>query len=169
MVWKTIRARIKGGEASPAPPLGPSLAQLGLDVNKVISEINELTGDYKGMEVTINVHVNTETKEYRIEVKSPPTSALLLKLAGAGKPSGDPAHNKVGEISLENVIKVALMKKNSLTAKTLKKAVKTVLSTAATIGLTVEGKEPKEVIREVEEGRYDDILLKYEDEWKKGR
>ncbi len=169
MTWKTVRARIKGGEATPAPPLGPSLTQLGLDVNKVISEINELTKDYKGMEVTVNVHVNTETKEYRIEVKSPPTSALLLKLAGAEKPSGDPAHSKVGDITFENVVKVALMKKDSLTAKTLKKAVKTVLSTAATIGLTVEGKEPKEVVKEVEEGRYDDILLKYEDEWKKGR
>lgn len=169
MPWKTVRARIKGGEATPAPPLGPSLTQYGLNVDEVINKINELTKDFKGMEVTVNVYVNTDTKEYRIEVKSPPTSALLLKVAGVDKPSGDPAHNKVGDISLEDVIKVTLMKKNDLTAKTLKKAVKTVLSTAATIGLTVEGKEPKEVVKEVEEGKYDDLLLKYEEEWRKGR
>ncbi len=169
MPWRTVRARVKGGEASPAPPLGPSLNQFGLDVDKVINEINNLTKDFKGMEVTVNIHVNTDTKEYYIEVKSPPTSVLLLKMAGAEKPSGDPAHSKVGDIGLEDVIKVALMKKRELTAKTLKKAVKTVLSTAATIGLTVNGKEPKEVINEVEGGAYDDLLLKYEDEWRSGR
>jgi len=169
MVWKTIKAKIKGGEVTNKPPLGPSLAQYGLPVDEVVAKINELTETLKGIEVSVNIYVDTETKNYRVEVKSPSTSSLLLKAADASKPSGDPAHNKVGNLSLEDVIKVALMKKHELTAKTLKAAVKTVLSTAATIGLTVNGKEPKEVINEVIEGKHDEVLLKYDEEFRKGR
>ncbi len=169
MVWKTVKAKIKGGEATNEPPLGPSLAQYGLPVDEVISKINELTEPLKGMEVSVNIYFDTETKNYRVEVKSPSTSSLLLKVAGASKPSGDPAHNKVGDLSLDDVIKVTLMKKHELTAKTLKAAVKTVLSTAATIGLTVNGKEPKVVISEVVDGKHDELLLKYDEEFRKGR
>ncbi len=169
MPWRIIRARVKGGNATPAPPLGPAISQYGLDTNEVINKINEATKDYKGIEVTVEIQVNPDTKEYRINVKSPTTTSLLLKFAGASQPSGDPAHQKVGDISFEDVIKVALLKKNDLNAKSLKAAVKTILSSAATIGLTVDGKEPKLVVREVVDGKYDSILLKYEDEWKKGR
>lgn len=169
MAWKTVRLRVKGGEASPAPPLGPSLTKYGLNVSEVVDRINKETEKFKGMEITVDIYINTETKDYRIEVRSPSTTSLLLKAAGADRPSGDPANSKVGNITLEDVIKVAIMKKNDLTAKTLKKAVKTVLSTAATIGLTVDGKEPLEVVKEVEEGQHDDLLIKYEDEWKEGR
>lgn len=169
MAWKTVRVKVKGGQASPSPPLGPTISQYGLNVEEVVQKINELTKGFEGMEVTVDLYVNPDTKEYRIEIKSPSTSSLLLRAAGVDKPSGDPAHSKVGNISLEEVIKVALMKKFDLSAKTLKKAVKTVLSTAATIGLTVNNKEPREVIKEVEEGMHDELLLKYEEEWKKGR
>ena len=166
MPWKVIRSKVQGGKASPSPPLGPSISQYGLSVNEVINKINELTKKFEGLEVTVNIYVNTETKEYRVEVKSPTTTSLLLKLAGASSPSGDPAHQKVGDLSLEDIVKVAIMKKNGLTAKSLKAAVKTILSSAATIGITVNGKEAKDVVREVEDGMHDELLLKYEDEWK---
>ena len=166
MPWRMIRAKVQGGKATPSPPLGPAISQYGLDVNEVINKINELTKKFEGLEVTVNMYVNTETKEYKIEVKSPATTSLLLKFAGASNPSGDPAHQKVGDVSLEDIIKIAIMKKNDLTAKSLKAAVKTILSSAATIGVTVNGKEPKDVVREVEKGLHDDLLLKYEDEWK---
>jgi len=169
MAWKTLKVKIVGGEATSKPPLGPSLAQYGLPINKVISEINELTKSLKGLEVTVNIYIDTERRNYRLEVKSPTTSSLLLKAAGASKPSGDPAHNKVGDLSLEDIIRVVLMKRHELTAKTLKAAVKTVLSTAATIGLTVNGKEPREVIDEVINGLHDELLLKYEEEFRRGR
>ncbi len=169
MVWKAIKVKVKGGGATNEPPLGPSLAQYGLPVNEVVSKINELTEPLKDVEVSLSIYVETDTKNYRVEVKSPSTSSLLLKLAGASKPSGDPAHSKVGDLPLEDIVKVALMKKHELTARTLKTAVKTVLSTAVTIGLTVNGKEPKEVIDEVTNGMHDELLLKYEDEFRKGR
>ena len=166
MPWKMIRSKVQGGKASPSPPLGPSISQYGLDVNEVINKINELTKKFEGLEVTVNIHVNTDTKEYRIEVKSPTTTSLLLKLAGASGPSGDPAHQKVGDVSLEDIVKIAIMKKSDLTAKSLKAAVKTILSSAATIGVTVDGKEPRDIIKEIENGVHDELLLKYENEWK---
>ena len=167
MSWRIIRARVKGGKATPTPPLGPAISQYGLDVNEVINKINEATKDYGDLEVTVEILVNPETKNYKINVKSPTTTSLLLKFAGALEPSGDPAHKKVGDVKFEDIVKIAILKKHDLTAKTLKAAVKTILSSAATIGVTVEGKEPKEVLREVTEGKYDPILLKYEEDWRK--
>lgn len=167
MVWRTVRLRVKGASASPQPPVGPTIAQTGLDVNEVINKINELTKHLKDIEVTVLLHVDTDTKNYRIEVKSPPSSSLLLKMAGVSEPSGDPAHKKVGNLSIEDVIKVALMKKNEINSKSLKAAVKSLVSTASTIGLSVEGKSAKEVIKLIDEGFYDSFFLKYEDEWKK--
>jgi len=166
MPEKIIKAKIEGGKASPAPPLGPTLTQLGVNVNEVISKINELTKDYAGLEVTVMLYVDTSTKQYRVEVKSPTTTSLLLKFAGAQEPSGDPKNKKVGDISFDKVIEVALIKRNELNAKSLKAAVKSVISTAATIGLTVDGKEPKQVLKEVNEGLYDSLIKKYEDKWR---
>lgn len=157
---------MKGGAASPQPPVGPAIAQLGLSVDEVVSKINEMTRHLKDFEVTLLIHADTETKNYRLEVKSPSTTSLLLKLAGASGPSGDPAHKKVGNLSIDDVVKVALMKKNEMNAKSLKAAVKTLVSSASTIGLTVDGKEGKEVLKLINMGAYDSLLLKYESEWR---
>lgn len=98
--------------------------------------------------------------------KRPTTTELLLKAVGATAPSGDPMHHKIGDLSLEDVIKVALEKKPDLLAKTLKAAVKTILGSARSIGITVEGKDPKDVTRDIERGAYDSVLAKYEEEWR---
>lgn len=166
MVWRTVRLKVKGASATPQPPVGPAITQLGLDVNEVINKINELTKHLKDFEVTVLLHVETDTKNYRIEVKSPSTSSLLLKMAGASEPSGDPAHKKVGNLSIEDVIKVALMKKNEMNSRSLKAVVKSLVSTASTIGLSVEGKSAKEIIKLIDEGFYDSLFLKYEGEWR---
>jgi len=97
----------------------------------------------------------------------PSTTELLLKAVGASRPSGDPANQKIGDLSFEDIVKVALEKKPDLLAKTLKAAVKTILGSAKSIGITIDGKDPKQVSREVDEGLYDDVLSKYEDEWNK--
>ncbi len=165
MPKKTLTFTIEGGQAKPIPPIKPALESVGLPVEEVINKINELTKIYKGFEVTVKVIVDEETKEYEIEVIPPNITELLLKKAGASRPSGDPIHQKVGNLSYEQVIEVALMKAPELTAKTLKGAVKTVLGTARAIGLTVDKKDPKEVTRLTEEGVYDEVLSKYEKEW----
>lgn len=164
---KLVRVRVPGGKATPEPPLGPAIQQFGLSVEEVVDKLNELTKHFNGMEVTVDIYVDPDTKEYFIEVRAPPTSELLIKAAGASKPSGDPEHQKVGDVPLEEVIRIALIKKKQLTAKTLKAAVKTILSTAQTVGVTVNGKEPRDVLKELEQGVYDEVLLKYEEEWRK--
>lgn len=104
-------------------------------------------------------------KKYDIKVGIPTTTALLLKEVGASEPSGDPKNKKIGNLSLEQIVKVAIMKKPSLTAKSLKAAVKSIVGSARSIGITVENKDPKEVIKEIEEGKYNDLLSKYENQW----
>lgn len=164
---RVINVKVKGGEASPAPPLSDSLKKVGLDVNKVVEEINKVTARYKGFEVQVKIIVDEDTKEYEIEVKPPTTTELLLKAVGAKEPSGDPMHQKIGDLPFEKIVEIAVMKKPGLTAKTLKAAVKTILGSARSIGITVDGKDPKQVTREVEEGVYDAVLSKYEEEWEK--
>ncbi|ALL00510.1 50S ribosomal protein L11p [Pyrodictium delaneyi] len=164
---RVINVKVKGGEASPAPPLSDSLKKVGLDVEKVVEEINKLTERYKGFEVQVKIIVDEDTKEYEIEVKPPTTTELLLKAVGAKEPSGDPMHQKIGDLPFEKIVEIAIMKKPALTAKTLKAAVKTILGSARSIGITVDGKDPKQVTREVEEGVYDAVLSKYEEEWEK--
>jgi large subunit ribosomal protein L11 len=164
---RVINVKVKGGQAKPEPPLSQALEKLGIDVNKVVEEINKVTERYKGFEVQVKVIVDEDTKEFEVEVKPPTTTELLLKAVGASAPSGDPMHQKIGDLPFEKIVEIAIMKKPVLTAKTLKAAVKTILGSARSIGITVDGKDPKQVTREVEEGLYDAILAKYEEEWEK--
>lgn len=164
---KTITVQVEGGKANPGPPLGPTLSPVGVDVAKVVEAINEKTKQLEGMTIPVKVVVDVDTKEFEIEVGIPTTTALLLRAAGASEPSGDPAHKKVGDVAFEKIIEIALIKKPQLLAKTLKGAVKTILGSARSIGVTVDGKDPKQVSREVDEGLYDAVLAKYEEEWEK--
>ncbi len=167
MPTKTIKIVVEGGNVKPGPPLAPTLSQLGLNVGEVVKKINDATASFKGMSVPVTIEIDTDTKKYNISVGIPTTTALLLKEAKAEAPSGDPEHKKIGNITMEQVINVAIMKKPGMTAKTLKAAVKSILGTARSIGLTVDGKDPKLVVKEVEEGKYDDLLSKYEEKWNK--
>ena len=164
---KELKFLVVGGKATPAPPIGPSLSPLGLNVPKVVAKINEATKKFEGLTVPVKVIVDTETKEFEIEVGIPTTTALLLKAVGAEKAPGNPAAEKIGDLPLEKIIERALMKKKQLLAKTLKGAVKNILGSARSIGITVEGKDPKIVSREIDEGKYDHIISKYEEEYLK--
>ncbi len=162
---KVIKIQVEGGKASSAPPLGPAIAETGLNVAEVVERINKLTEIYKGLTVTVKIIVDLDSKNYEIALELPTVTSMLLSMAKASEPSGDPMHKKIGNISIEDVIKIALLKKPELTAKSLKAAVKTILGSARSIGLTVDGKDPKDVAKEVEQGKYDEILSKYESEW----
>jgi len=163
---RVVRLQVEGGKATPAPPLGPTLQQLGLDVARVVDEINTATKIYEGLEVRVDVVIDLDSKEYNIKVKLPTTTSLLLRAAGAEKLSGDPGHNKVGDLDIEKIIEIAILKKPELNAKSLRAAVKTILGTAKSIGITVSGKDPRDVQKEIDKGLYDETLRKYEDRWK---
>ena len=153
-----ISALVDGGEASAGPPLGPSLGPLGVDIGAVVKAINEKTKDFKGMKVPVKVLVDSETKEFEVEVGSPPMSALIKKELGIEKGSSSPGEEAAGDLSMEKALKLARMKKEDLLASDLKAAVKEVLGTCNSMGITVEGKPAKAVQQEIESGTFDELL-----------
>ena len=150
-----VEALVPGGKASAGPPLGPALGPLGVNVAQVVAKINEQTKDLNGMQVPVKVIVKSRT-EFEIEVGTPPTSALIIKEMGVEKGSGD--KTVVGNLSMEQVIKIANIKRKGLLSKTMKHAASEVIGTAGTLGATIEGMSSKEAQMAVSSGKYDEIL-----------
>lgn len=146
----TIELLVKGGEASPGPPLGPILGPLGLNILQVVNKINEVTSEYKGLRVPVKLMVDPETKEYKVEVGIPTTSALIAKEAGITKGSSMPGREYVGNITVEQALKIARRVREKHGNKiTLKSALLQVLGTCQSMGVTVDGKPPSEVTQMV--------------------
>ncbi len=153
-----IEALVDGGKANAGPPLGPALGPLGLNIMAVIKEINEKTKAFHGMKVPVKVTVNTETKTFEVSVGTPPTSALIKKELGIEKGSGDARNQKVGNLTIEQVKKIAAMKETSLLGKDVKERAREIIGTCQSMGITVEGKNPKEMLKEIDNGKYDEVL-----------
>ena len=148
MKKQTVEALVDGGKATAGPPLGPALGPLGLNLNQVISSINEKTKDFDGMKVPIKLIVDPETKDFEVKVGTPPVSALIKKELGIEK-GAQTAEDEVGDLTLEQVAKIARIKMENMLSYTEKAAMKEVLGTCVSLGVTVEGKSPKEVQKEL--------------------
>jgi large subunit ribosomal protein L11 len=157
---KVVEALVNGGQATAGPPLGPALGPLGVNVLAIVTKINEITKDYSGMKVPVKVSVDTETKAFEVSVGTPTTSALLVSELGITKGSGTPNTQKIGDLSMEQVVKIAKMKRADVLARDLKAAVSEVLGTGVSMGVTVEGKDPREIQKEIVEGKHDALLAK---------
>lgn len=155
---KVVELLVSGGQATAGPPLGPALGPLGVNVMAVVNKINELTKDYAGMKVPVKVSVDPETKQFEVTVGTPTTSALIVSELKIEKGSGAPNTQKVGNLSIEQLIRIAKIKRPELLSKTLKSAAKEILGTCVSMGVTVEGKDPREVMREIDGGKYDQIF-----------
>ncbi len=140
-----IEVLVEGGKASPGPPLGPALGPMGVNVAQVIKVINEKTKAYAGMQVPVIVDVDPKTKEFTVTVGTPPTTSLIKKELGIEKGSGDARNQKVGDLTLEQVVKIAKMKQENSLSYDLKGMVLEILGTCLSMGVTVEGKDPREV------------------------
>jgi large subunit ribosomal protein L11 len=151
---KTVEALVSGGKATAGPPLGPALGPLGVNVLSIVNRINELTGDFMGMKVPVKVIIDTDTKDFEVEVGNPPTSALIAKELGVEKGSGNPKAEKVGDLSMEQVGRIAKIKMAQTYAKDIKSAAKEVIGACVSIGVTVEGKDPKEIQKALDNGEY---------------
>lgn len=147
----SIDALVDGGKASSGPPIGPALGPTGVQLAKVISEINTKTAEFKGIKVPVTIIVDTDTKTFEIKVKTPMCSALLLKELGV-KGSGKPNSEKCGNVTLDQVCKIARIKRNDITAVSFENAVRTVLGTANSAGITVDGKSAKEISDMIKSG-----------------
>lgn len=158
MATEVVDILITGGKATAGPPLGPAIGPLGINIMNVVKEINEKTKDYEGMSVPVKVIVDTDTKSFEIEVGIPPTSALIKKELGLDKGSTEPKHKIVGNLSMEQAVKIAKMKKESMLSYNLKNATKEVIGTCVSLGINVEGKDPKEVQKLIDNGEYDECF-----------
>ena len=150
---------VDGGAATPGPPLGPALGPLGVNIVQIVGAINEKTKDFKGMKVPVKIVIDTKTKAYTIEVGTPPASALIIKEAGIEKGGGKARTEIAGNITIQQAIKVAKMKQDSVLGKDLRKMVKEIVGTCVSMGVTVDSKDPKEVLKNIDAGFYNEILL----------
>ncbi len=155
---KVVELLVNGGQANAGPPLGPALGPLGVNIVLVVNKINELTKDYAGMKVPVKVTVDVEVKEFEITVGVPTAAALVVSELKLEKGSGTPNSVKVGDLKMEQVVRIARIKKEQLLAGNLKNAVKEVLGTCVSMGVTVEGKDPREVQSEIDEGKYTELF-----------
>jgi len=158
MSKEKIQLMIEGGKAAPNAELSQKLGPLGINIMNVISSINDKTNAFKGMKIPVKIVVDTNSKNLDYEIGSPPVSELIKKEINAEKGSGTPDKEKIGNLAIEQVIKIALMKKEGMLVKTLKAAVKNVVGSCNSFGVLVEGKKAVEINKEIDSGFYDNKI-----------
>ena len=150
-----IKLLVDGGEMQPGPALSQKLGPAGVNIGMVIQKVNDATKNFRGMKVPVEVDVNVSTKEIEVKVFSPPVAELLKKELGVEKGSGLQKKTKVANASIEQIISVSKTKLPNLLSNNLKAAVKSVLGSCITLGILVESKHPRDVIQDIEAGKYD--------------
>ena len=158
MATQTVESLIEGGKATAAPPLGPALGPTGVNIGQVVSEINKKTADMKGMQVPVKVTIDTATKQFTIEIGTPPAAALIKKEAGVEKGAGNPITEKVADLMMEQIIKIAKIKEDALLGNNLKSKAKEIIGTCQSMGILVEGMPAQEAMRAIENGTFDDKI-----------
>lgn len=158
MAKETIEILIEGGKASAAPPLGPALGPMKVNIGQVVADINKKTADFKGMKVPVKVIVDKDTKEYTIEIGTPPASQLIKTELGIKSGSATPDKTYVADMNLDQIKKVARMKFDALLANNLNAAVREIAGTCYSLGIKVDGKAPRQFIADVKAGKYDSQL-----------
>jgi large subunit ribosomal protein L11 len=131
-----IKLQAKGGQATPAPPVGPALGQHGVNIGQFVSQFNERTKDLNGTIVPVVISVYMD-KSFTFEVKSPPAAVLLKQAAEIAKGSGVPNKEKVGKVTAEQLRKIAQAKFKDLNAYSLEQAEKIIAGTARSMGIEI--------------------------------
>jgi len=160
---ETIEMLVDGGKASPGPSTGPKLSAYKLDVGEIFKQVNEKTASYAGIKVPIKIIIDKKTKDVEIKIGTPPASSLIKKELGIEKAKITEEEKTagktfVGNLTMEQTVKIAKMKMEDLLAKDLKSAVKQVVGTTISMPVTIEGKKPKEILQEINEGKWDRLL-----------
>lgn len=134
---KVVKAQARGGQANPAPPLGPVLGQAGVDINAFCTAFNERTQDKQGQLIPIVIKVYDD-RSFDFELKQPPAASMLLEKAKLKKGSGEPNKNKVGSITKAQLREVAEAKMPDLNATSIEGAENIIAGTARNMGITIE-------------------------------
>jgi large subunit ribosomal protein L11 len=132
-----IKLQAAGGQATPAPPIGPALGQHNVNIGQFVSQFNERTREYAGTPIPVIITVYSD-KTFTFITKSPPASALLKEAAQVAKGSGVPNKEKVGAVTPEQVMAIAQKKMNDLNAHELDRACRIIEGTARSMGIEVK-------------------------------
>jgi len=137
---KEIKAKVKlqlpGGQATPAPPVGPALGQHGVNIGEFVSKFNERTREFQGTTIPVELTVFMD-RSFEFILKSPPASVLIRKAVRLAKRSETPSREVVGTITREQLVEIAKTKMKDLNAKDLEGAVRQVMGTARSMGVKV--------------------------------
>ena len=153
----TIEVLVPGGQANPGPPLGPELGPTPVDVQAVVQDINDQTEAFDGTEVPVTIEYEDDGS-FSIEVGVPPTAELIKDEAGFETGSGEPQEDFVADLSVEQVKQIADQKQTDLLSYDLKNAAKEIVGTCTSLGVTIEGEDPREFKEKIDAGEYDEVF-----------
>lgn len=131
-----IKLQCPGGQATPAPPVGPALGQHGVNIGEFVQKFNAATGNQQGMTIPVEISVYAD-RSFDFVLKSPPAAVLIKKAVGLAKGSGVPNKDIVGTITDDQLREIAEMKKNDLNAATTEAAMRMIAGTARSMGVKV--------------------------------
>ncbi len=142
-----VSVLVEGGKAAAGAQLGSALGPLGVNVGQVVQQINEQTKQFAGMRVPVVVRVDPATRQFTLVVGRPPVAALLLKEVGKETGSGKAKTETVGDVTLEAVRRIAEAKGADLYGRSVEERMNQVIGTCVSMGITVEGQDPRALLK----------------------
>jgi large subunit ribosomal protein L11 len=153
----SIEVLVPGGNVDPGPPLGPELGPTPVDVQAVVQQVNDETAAFDGTEVPVTISYE-EDGSFETEVGVPPTAELIKDEAGFETGSGEPQSEFVADLSVDQIKQIAEQKQSDLLSYDLTNAAKEVVGTCTSLGVTIEGENPREFKERIDSGEYDDVF-----------
>lgn len=150
---ETIDVMVDGGKAN-AGPLGPALGPTGINIGDVVAKINEKTAEFNGMQVPVKIEID-DKKNFNISVGTPPAQALIKEKCGITSGSGNARTTFVADITIDQVKSVARMKWDDLQGASLKTKSNEIVGTCTSMGVTVDGVNPREASKLIRAGEWD--------------
>lgn len=137
-IMATVKFHVPGGQATPAPPVGPALGQHGVNIGEFVKRFNDRTRDAQGMIIPVVVTIYRD-RSFDFVTKSPPAAVLLKRAANIAKGSGVPNREKVGSVTRAQIIEIARQKQRDLNTRDLEAAVRIIEGTARSMGIEIKG------------------------------
>jgi len=159
MVEKTFNFIVNGGEATGGPPIGPALGPLGVNIMAIVNKINEETAEYQGVPVPVDVTIDTDSREFTVKVGMLSTFALITQALNIAKGSPTPNTEYVGDLTFDQVVDIARRKRDGLFSASLKSAVREIVGSCQSMGVTVEDQPGKVIQDQIAMGDFDSQLV----------
>ena len=135
-----IKLHVPGGQANPAPPVGPALGQHGVNIMEFCKQFNAKTQDKQGITIPVEINVYAD-RSFSFITKTPPASVLIMREIGLSSGSGEPNRSKVGQITRDQLKKIAEMKMEDLNANDVDAGAEMIAGTARSMGVVIAGSE----------------------------